>query len=118
VLQETALRLQASIRDSDLAARLAGDEFLVVLRYLASQEHAGAVAAKLVAALARPHRFGDHELLVSASIGIGIYPDDAINAGDLIKDADLAMYRAKEAGKHTYRYYAGGRYVESWLPAT
>lgn len=118
VLQETALRLQASIRDSDLAARLAGDEFLVVLRYLASQEHAGAVAAKLVAALARPHRFADHELRVSASIGIGIYPDDAITAGELIKDADLAMYRAKEAGKHTYRYYAGGRYVESWLPAT
>jgi len=118
VLQESALRLQASIRDSDMAARLAGDEFLIVLRHLASQEHAGAVAAKLVNALAQPHRFGDHELRVSASIGIGIYPDDANSAGELIKNADLAMYRAKEAGKHTYRYYAGGRYGESWLPAT
>ncbi|MBI2277834.1 MAG: diguanylate cyclase [Dechloromonas sp.] len=118
VLQETALRLQAGIRDSDLAARLAGDEFLVVLRHLASQEHAGAVAAKLVNALAQPHCVGERELGVSASIGIGIYPDDANNAGELIKNADLAMYRAKEAGKHTYRYYAGGRYGESWLPAT
>ena len=118
VLQETALRLQAGVRDSDLAARLAGDEFLVVLRHLASQEHAGAVAGKLVDALAQPHRFGEHELRVSASIGIGIYPDDAATAGGLIKDADLAMYRAKEAGKNTYRYYAGGRYGESWLPAT
>jgi diguanylate cyclase (GGDEF)-like protein/PAS domain S-box-containing protein len=118
VLQETALRLQATIRDSDLAARLAGDEFLVVLRHLACQEHAGAVAAKLVDALARPHRFGEHEVRVSASIGIAIYPDDAAGAGDLIKDADLAMYRAKEAGKNTCRYYAGGRYGQSWLPVT
>jgi diguanylate cyclase (GGDEF)-like protein/PAS domain S-box-containing protein len=118
VLQETALRLQATIRDSDLAARLAGDEFLIVLRHLACQEHAGAVAAKLVHALAQPHRFAGHELQVSASIGIAIYPDDATSAGELIKDADLAMYRAKEAGKNTCRYYAGGRYGASWLPVT
>lgn len=118
VLRETARRLQAGTRESDLVARLAGDEFLVVLRYLASREHAGAVAGKLVDALAGPHCLGDHELLVSASIGIGIYPDDADHAGELVKNADLAMYRAKEAGKHTYRYYAGGRYLECWLLAT
>ena len=109
VLRETARRLQAGTRDSDLVARLAGDEFLVVLRYLASREHAGAVAGKLVDALAWPHPFEDRELRVSASIGIGIYPDDADSAGELVKNADLAMYRAKEAGKHTYRYYEGGR---------
>lgn len=118
ILKEAALRLQAGIRDSDLAARLAGDEFLVILRHLASQEHAGAVASKLVHALARPYLFAERELRVSASIGIGIYPDDAATAGELIRDADLAMYRAKKDGKHTYRYYAGGRYGESWLPAT
>jgi len=118
VLRETALRLQAGTRESDLVARLAGDAFLVVLRYLASQEHAGAVAGKLVEALAIPHQFREHELRVSASIGIGIYPDDADNAAELVKDADLAMYRAKQEGKHTYRYYAGGRYGESWFPAT
>ena len=109
VLRETARRLQAGTRDSDLVARLAGDEFLVVLRYLASREHAGAVAGKLVDALAWPHPFEDRELRVSASIGIGIYPDDADSAGELVKNADQAMYRAKEAGKHTYRYYEGGR---------
>lgn len=118
VLRETALRLQAGTRESDLVARLAGDEFMIVLRYLSSREHAGAVAGKLVDALSMPHPFGEHELRVSASIGISIYPDDADNAGELVKNADLAMYRAKEAGKHAYRYYAGGRYQESWLPAT
>lgn len=118
VLRETALRLQAGTRESDLVARLAGDEFLVVLRYLASREHAGAVAGKLVDALVRPHPFEDRELRVSASIGIGIYPDDADNASELVKTADQAMYRAKEAGKHTYRYYAGGSFEESWLPGT
>jgi diguanylate cyclase (GGDEF)-like protein/PAS domain S-box-containing protein len=118
VLQQTAQRLQLGIRESDLAARLAGDEFLVVLRYLSSQEHAGAVAGKLVDALARPYHFGGHELQVSASIGIGIYPDDADNTGELAKAADLAIYKAKEAGKNTYRYYIGGRYGDVWFPAT
>lgn len=118
VLRETAMRLQAGTRESDLVARLAGDEFLVVLRYLASREHAGVVAGKLVDLLAKPVPFAGNDLQVSASIGIGIYPDDAEHAGELVKAADLAMYRAKEAGKHTYRYYAGGRYTEFWLPAT
>lgn len=118
ILRETALRLQAGTRESDLVARLAGDEFLIVLRYLSSREHAGAVAGKLVDTVARPHQFQGHELTVSASIGIGIYPDDADHAGELVKNADLAMYRAKQAGKNTYRYYAGGRYLECWLPTT
>ncbi|MCG2578953.1 diguanylate cyclase [Dechloromonas sp. XY25] len=118
VLRETALRLQAGTRESDLVARLAGDEFLVVLRYLANREHAGMVAGKLVDLLGKPVPFAGHDLQVSASVGISIYPDDAENAGELVKAADLAMYRAKEAGKHTYRYYAGGRYTECWLPAT
>lgn len=118
VLRETAQRLQAATRESDLVARLAGDEFLVILRYLSSPEHAGVVAGKLVAQLAKPVAFAEHDLQVSASIGIGIYPDDAEHPGDLLKDADLAMYRAKEAGKHTYRYYAGGRYTERWMPTT
>jgi diguanylate cyclase (GGDEF)-like protein/PAS domain S-box-containing protein len=118
VLRETALRLQAGTRESDLVARLAGDEFLVVLRYLGSREHAGAVAGKLIDLLARPCLFKDHELRVSASLGIGIYPDDGGQAGELVKNADLAMYRAKQAGKDTYRYYAGGRYLECWQPAS
>lgn len=116
LLREIALRLQSGVRESDLAARLAGDEFLIVLRYLSGQEYAGVVAGKLVEALARPHLFRDQELQVTASIGIAIYPDDADTVDDLVKDADQAMYRAKEAGKHTYRYYADGRYSALWLP--
>jgi diguanylate cyclase (GGDEF)-like protein/PAS domain S-box-containing protein len=118
VLRDAAQRLQDGIRDSDLAARLAGDEFLVVLRYLAAAEHAGLVAGKLVEALARPYLFRGRELAVSASVGIALFPDDATHAGDLLKAADQAMYQAKEAGKHTYRYYAGGRYTAHWQPAT
>lgn len=118
VLWETARRLEGGIRETDLAARLAGDEFLVILRHLAREGFAGTVAAKLIDALAQPCRFGDQDLVVSASIGIGLYPNDADTAAELIKNADLAMYRAKEAGKHTYRYHARGRYVAAWAAST
>ena len=116
VLRETARRLQAGIRESDLAARLAGDEFLIALRHLSGQEYAGTVASKLLDALARPYHFRGHELRISASLGIAIYPDDAGGADELVKCADQAMYRAKEAGKNTYRYYASGRHLASWQP--
>ncbi|MGE5471528.1 MAG: diguanylate cyclase domain-containing protein [Bacteroidota bacterium] len=118
VLQETARRLQTGIRDSDLAARLAGDEFLIVLRYLASRDHAGTVAGKLLESLTSPCRFHGENLRVSASIGISLYPDDANNAEELVKVADQAMYRAKEAGKNTYRYCDDERYAVRWPPAT
>lgn len=118
VLRETAQRLQDGIRDSDLAARLAGDEFLIVLRYLSGPEHAGTVAGKLIEALARPCLFRGQELSVSASVGIAIYPSDADSAAELIKAADLAMYQAKQAGKHTYRYHAGGQFSPVWQPTT
>lgn len=117
VLRETARRLEDGIRESDLAARLAGDEFLVVLRHLAGEEYAATVAAKLIDALALPCPCGGQEPIVSASVGISLYPQDADNAADLVKDADLAMYRAKEAGKHTYCYYARGRYAADRLTA-
>lgn len=116
VLREVGQRLQDGIRDSDLAARLAGDEFLVVLRHLSGKEDAGTVAGKMVEALARPCLFRGQEMSVSASIGIAIYTDDADNAAELIKVADQAMYQAKLAGKHTYRYYAGGRFTAVWQP--
>ena len=118
VLRETARRLERAIRESDLAARLAGDEFVVILRHLAGEAYAGAVAAKLIAALAEPCRFGKQALAVTASIGIALYPQDAANAEELLHHADAAMYKAKEAGRRTYRYYAGGRFAASWSPAT
>lgn len=105
LLQQTARRLQENIRESDVAARPAGDEFLLILRNLESEEMAGIVAAKLIEAIAAPCRFGDAELSVSASVGISLYPADAEGADDLIKYADRAMYRAKGAGKQTWRYY-------------
>lgn len=118
VLQQTAQRLLDGVRESDIAARLAGDEFLVILRNLGSEERAGVVAAKLVETLAEPCRCGEREVRVSASIGIALYPEDADNPADLVKCADQAMYKAKEGGRHTYRYYAGGHYDRRWWPAT
>ncbi len=118
VLREVAQRLQGGIRESDFAARLAGDEFVVVLRHLAGEDYAGAVAGKLLAALSEPVRHGEGELAVSASIGIALHPHDANAADELLRQADAAMYKAKEAGKRVYRYYAGGRFTGSWASTT
>ena len=118
VLRETSRRLERGIRESDLAARLAGDEFVVILRHLAGEPYAGAVAAKLIATLGEPYRFGTQDLVVAASIGIALYPQDADSAEELLRHADAAMYKAKEAGKRTWRYFAGGRFAASWGAAT
>ncbi len=105
-LVEVARRLRSSLRASDLVARLGGDEFFVVLEDPQESEGAEIVARKLLAELVRPVeiRHGESHA-VSASIGISRFPDDAPDAGTLIKHADEAMYRAKQAGKNAYRFF-------------
>lgn len=117
VLRATAERLQAAIRESDLAARLAGDEFVVILRHLAGEDYAGGVAAKLLEALSEPAPFGEHLLAVGASIGIALYPRDADMPEALIRCADQAMYQAKEAGKRAYRFYLAPREASDEAPS-
>jgi diguanylate cyclase (GGDEF)-like protein len=105
LLKQVAQRLVESVRESDSVARLGGDEFTVVLEGNHRVEDAGNVATKILHSLAEPYDVGAHELYVTASIGIALYPVDGQSAHDLLRDADIAMYSAKAAGKNTYQYF-------------
>ena len=108
LLIETARRLRKQLRSSDLIARHGGDEFLVVLEDIADPKPVTVVAQKLLAELGRPYALAGRELHVTASIGVSVLPDDAMDARVLMKHADMAMYAAKQAGKNTLRFYASG----------
>jgi len=95
VLQQAARHLQSVVRDSDTVSRYGGDEFLVLLADVAQASDAALVAAKILGGVAQAIHVDDHEVHLSASIGIAIYPDDAEEAATLISRADAAMYRSK-----------------------
>jgi diguanylate cyclase (GGDEF)-like protein/PAS domain S-box-containing protein len=98
LLKEVATRLDSCVRDEDVVSRIGGDEFVVALFDITKREHAAVVAEKIIAALSQPIVITGHELLVSGSIGISVYPNDGDDAETLIKCADIAMYRAKQGG--------------------
>ena len=103
LLQEVARRLQCQIRESDIAARMGGDEFTVILNDLKSNRDAALIAQKLIEALSQPVTYGSQVIShVGASIGIALFPDHSENEDGLINQADGAMYRAKAAGKNCY----------------
>ena len=108
LLAEAAARLRKHLRASDLIARLGGDEFLVVLEDLQDLAPVETVSRKLLAEMDRPFVLAAGEVRVSASIGISVLPDDAVDASALMKHADTAMYTAKQAGKNTLRFYSAG----------
>lgn len=105
LLIQVAKRLQQSVRDSDIVARLGGDEFVVVLSGGELPTDFIDVANKIVTHVAAPYSIAGHELRTSPSVGVCIYPDDATEIGDLIKNADIAMYHAKAAGRRNYQLY-------------
>ena len=105
LLKAVAQRLAGSVRTSDTVARLGGDEFTVVLHGLTSVQGAAIVAQKILRAIGQPFTLHGHEVSVTASIGITVYPLDSDTIEGLIKNADAAMYRAK-AQKSTYQFYA------------
>ena len=105
LLVEAAARLSAVVRGADSIGRFGGDEFLVMLDGLGAAGDAGLPAQKLVEALAAPFNCNGHVMNVSCSIGISVYPDDARNEQDLLRNADLAMYAAKDAGRNGYRFF-------------
>jgi diguanylate cyclase (GGDEF)-like protein len=108
LLIQLAGRLRANLRASDLVARLGGDEFVVVVEEVQDSAPIEIVAKKLLAEVVRPYALAIGEVIVTASIGISIFPDDAGDAILLLKHADTAMYAAKQAGKNTWRFYASG----------
>ncbi|WP_448203037.1 bifunctional diguanylate cyclase/phosphodiesterase [Azospirillum sp. sgz302134] len=104
VLRSVARRLHAGLRASDTVGRLGGDEFLIVAPLVESVSDAAAVAEKVLLQLASPFAVGGQSFVVSPSIGISLFPDDAEDAEGLIRCADIAMYNAKDGGRNAYRF--------------
>lgn len=105
LLQSVAQRLAGCVRHSDTISRQGGDEFVVLLSNIMHAEDAALIAQNMLAALSVPHLIDRHELHVSVSIGIGIYPDHGRDAEILLKSADIAMYHAKESGRNNYKFF-------------
>jgi diguanylate cyclase (GGDEF)-like protein/PAS domain S-box-containing protein len=105
LLQSVAARLVTCVRSSDTVSRQGGDEFLVLLSEIKHAADASITARKILTALASPHRIDEHNLNITASIGLSTYPDDGDDADILIKNADTAMYQAKEKGRNNYQFF-------------
>jgi diguanylate cyclase (GGDEF)-like protein/PAS domain S-box-containing protein len=105
LLQSIALRLRASVRSSDTVSRQGGDEFVILLSAIAHAKDAAFSANKILTALGMPHIVKEHELQISVSIGIGVYPDDGTDSTTLIRNADVAMLNAKESGRNNYQFF-------------
>jgi diguanylate cyclase (GGDEF)-like protein/PAS domain S-box-containing protein len=106
VLREAAGRLAACVRKADTLARQGGDEFVIVIPDLAQDGDCGVVAEKILRALETPFRVDGREFRIGASIGVSIYPADAGDGDALLRNADAAMYRAKQQGRNHFRFYA------------
>ncbi len=106
LLQDAARRLQQCVRQMDTVSRQGGDEFLVVLTDLQEHDVVTRVAEAILASLAQPFMLDGHEVAISCSVGIAVFPEDGGDFDRLLKKADIAMYHAKEAGRNAFRYYS------------
>ncbi|MBD0265151.1 MAG: GGDEF domain-containing protein, partial [Tolypothrix sp. Co-bin9] len=104
LLVTIAQRLKNSLRGTDTVSRLGGDEFTVILRAIPSMKVAARVAEKILTTITEPIVFDKYTTKVSASIGISIYPINSHDCETLVKQADTAMYRAKNLGKNRYEF--------------
>lgn len=107
LLCEVATRLKSCIREGDTVARLGGDEFTVILEEVRSARHVGGVANKVLNAIAQPYVLDGVEVNVSPSIGISLYPADGRDVDLLVRNADAAMYHAKNTGRNNFQFYSG-----------
>jgi len=105
MLQETAKRLLASVRESDTVARLGGDEFCIIVAQLQTPNDVEMIANKIFASFKEPLNLSGHEVFISGSVGITLYPDDGIDIETLQMNADSAMYSAKEHGRNRFHYF-------------
>jgi diguanylate cyclase (GGDEF)-like protein len=105
LLQSVAQRLLRCVRTSDTVSRQGGDEFVILLSELSHSQDAAVSAEKILSMLGTPHRIDEHDLHVSASIGIATYPEDGTEAEPLIRQADFAMYHAKDSGRNNYQFF-------------
>ena len=108
LLKEVGLRIQDCLRDSDTAARIGGDEFVILLPAIETQQDAGRVGEKILHVLNRPFVLAGHTLEISGSIGVAVYPEHGRDEKLLVKSADIAMYHAKKNGRNNVRLYQPG----------
>jgi diguanylate cyclase (GGDEF)-like protein len=105
LLVNIAERLKSCVRAIDFIARLGGDEFVIILDDIQAPKIISRIAEKILSELSKPLELFNHEIFISSSIGVSIYPDDALNTNDLVKYADVAMYQAKEKGRNNFQFY-------------
>ena len=108
LLKEVAQRMQECLRESDTAARVGGDEFVVLLPVIETEQDAGLVGGKILHALNQPFELAGHRLNIGGSIGVAIYPDHGSSEKLLVKSADIAMYHAKKNGRNNVKLYQHG----------
>ncbi len=113
LLREVSNRLQSSLRKSDTVARMGGDEFTAILPDMERGPHAERVASGVLGQLVTPFILCGQEVMISGSIGIAIFPDDAASMEELLRNADIAMYRAKSAGRNGYRFFTPDMHAEA-----
>lgn len=106
ILQLFAKRIDACLRSGDTLARWGGDEFTVLLPYIKNAEEVAKLAQRLLENLKQPFEVGEHKLYIKSSLGIAIYPQDGEDPETLLKNADAALYRAKERGRNHYQFYS------------
>jgi len=106
LLMTVARRLESALRDADSIGRIGGDEFLIVIEQVGAPENVSVVAEKLIEELREPIELDGRSVTVSASLGISLYPEDGDNVDALMRNADAAMYSAKEQGRDTFRFYS------------
>ena len=104
LLKHVTSAVASTLRETDLLARLGGDEFMVIVEDFDDPQVLGRIAQKLLDAIAQPFRIEEHDIYVTSSIGIAVYPDDSDDPEELLKHADVAMYRSKELGRNTYQF--------------
>jgi diguanylate cyclase (GGDEF)-like protein/PAS domain S-box-containing protein len=105
LLQSVAKRLSRWVREEDTVARLGGDEFIMLLQSIEDPDYAVHVAQRILESIAAPFRVGDQELYITASLGITLFPHDGRDLETLVSNADMAMYRAKEGGRNSYKLF-------------
>lgn len=105
LIKQVAARIKQATRETDVVSRLGGDEFTVLLTNVSDDIHASIIAKNILGQLSQPYMLENHEVYASASIGITISPDDGTDANTLLKNADMAMYEAKDRGRNTFRFF-------------
>ncbi len=113
LLQSVTARLIECVRGSDTVSRQGGDEFVVLLSEIEQAEDAAISARRMLHAVAEAHPISKHDLHITTSIGVSVYPDDGLDAETLIRNADTAMYQAKENGRQSYQFFKSGMNVRA-----